>query len=323
MSAAPALANLSCPRCGYAFRGEHESWSDAWPLEGRCAECGLSFLWRDIFNPQFGTPRWLVEARSAGRFPLRRTAGTLVRAMVPSYFWHRLSMNHPIRRTPLIGSLALLWVPVFILFLAVHVQTLHAYIVDTSRWAGTAATPHATEITRHILTHPFSSEPLDWWSRWGIDVDPDSPRAVNLMLWTELGLGRNLLMTLAMPLVTALAFIALPVSRRRARVRRAHVIRITAYAYALMSLPVGAVLLSRAALAPFDLSWSWLISTNISAANLVLGSIFALWWWHAAIRRYLRMEHSIAVVLSVWIIGILSPIAISSLHWALMTPATH
>ena len=50
-----------CPRCGYDLRGITESWRNACPVDGRCAECGLEFAWRDVFAGDAMAPSWCVE----------------------------------------------------------------------------------------------------------------------------------------------------------------------------------------------------------------------------------------------------------------------
>ena len=67
-------SDTSCPRCGYSQRGIVASWRDACPLAGRCAECGLDFVWSELLRPNLHEPRWCVEY--APRRRLLLLAGT-------------------------------------------------------------------------------------------------------------------------------------------------------------------------------------------------------------------------------------------------------
>ena len=100
-------------------------------------------------------------------------------------------------------------------------------------------------------------------------------------------------------------FVALPVSRRRARVRWRHLARITVYG---VHIPVTVAF---AMVICFALALAWPSSADVL---LRIGSLFVLvimlpWiliWWVAAIDRHLRMEHAAAVTTAVMLMALLA-----------------
>ena len=97
MNRLPEHIRVECPRCGYALRGTVVAWTDTCPLDGRCAECGLPFAWREILNPRFAMPDWCVEHDGRGRLRLGQIVGTFGRCFRPRRFWHEIQIGHPNR----------------------------------------------------------------------------------------------------------------------------------------------------------------------------------------------------------------------------------
>ncbi|MEE9131391.1 MAG: hypothetical protein V3T84_15340 [Phycisphaerales bacterium] len=95
-------------------------------------------------------------------------------------------------------------------------------------------------------------------------------------------------------LLFPLTFILLPVSKRRAKVRWAHLFRITAYAAFIPSAAITAVLAIVSLGYAFDklqaaaFGWGHLISRYAMIPMLTI-------WWAAAMKRYLHIPHSWAV----------------------------
>ena len=113
-------------------------------------------------------------------------------------------------------------------------------------------------------------------------------------------IGLALVGAMTMPLV----FIVLPWSRRRAKVRWAHIWRVCAYS---LAIPV-AVLLVCAVLFHVE---AWIGSPTyrhsetafqIAVAGPWLGLLV---WWAVAIKRYLRMPHSLAIAFFLALIAFL------------------
>ncbi|MFB3106691.1 MAG: hypothetical protein ACE1ZA_17455, partial [Pseudomonadales bacterium] len=95
-------------------------------------------------------------------------------------------------------------------------------------------------------------------------------------------------------LLFPLTFFLLPVSRRRAKVRWAHLFRVTAYAAFIPSAVVTVVLVLVGLGYAFDglqataFGWGHLISRYVMIPMLII-------WWATAIKRYLHIPHSWAV----------------------------
>lgn len=82
-----------CGRCGYELTGVIDSWESECPLEGQCSECGSEFRWRDIFHIDRLNKRWLVEHASTRMGLIKRIPTTIGMAALPWCFWLRLSMQ--------------------------------------------------------------------------------------------------------------------------------------------------------------------------------------------------------------------------------------
>ncbi len=96
-------------------------------------------------------------------------------------------------------------------------------------------------------------------------------------------------------LLFPLTFLLLPVSRRRAKVRWAHLFRITAYAAFIPSAAITAVLVAVSlgyasdGLQTAAFGWGHLICRYAMIPMLII-------WWASAIKRYLHIPHHWAVV---------------------------
>ncbi len=117
------------------------------------------------------------------------------------------------------------------------------------------------------------------------------------------------------PLTSALAFAALPWSRRRAKVRARHVARIAMHA---MCVPFIALAFGAA-----GSIWSALLHPPIVRGHalhwlaIVVLVVGTLLWWRAAVDDYLRMEHPWAVAVSASIIGLLAPVSVLGALWVI------
>ncbi len=125
------------------------------------------------------------------------------------------------------------------------------------------------------------------------------------------GLSRTLFHTGHCAFVLAfstLTFALLPQSRRKARVRWAHVLRIACYASVFLLLPLAILTL-----------WAQLNMLMLQGATLDSGPMFLICfvvlpvglmiWWGTAIGRYLRMPHAWAIAVAVIIVGTLCSLA--------------
>ncbi len=113
---------------------------------------------------------------------------------------------------------------------------------------------------------------------------------------------------LVFQLCCALGFAALPVSRKVAKVRWAHVWRIAAYGIGLMFFPLAiTIVASMAAVADVQFLTDALSGIAIVVVFMVLPIYFL--WWSVATSRYLRMRHAWGIGLAVWFMAFIAPIS--------------
>lgn len=305
-------ASIACPRCGYDLRGVTAAWHDACPVAGTCAECGLDFPWREILDPRYNQPSWLIENDHRGRLRVGQVIGTMVRTLHPWRFWSRISMACPLHHGRLALHLAAVALAIYLVFAGCVAQgsLLAARLMGLSgpgASPGVAGTPSAAEVLAHAFLRPLSQ------TSPGNLVIFQSGGPITVGLLPPFEIARRLTYAAA-PLILlfmgalggiAVAFAALPISRRRAQVRRRHVVRALIYGTTLLVPAASLVLAGHVTF----VSAPWLGTPRGTIARLLVAAgpalLFggSLVWWLAAVRRYLRMEHHWAIALSVWTIG--------------------
>ncbi|MHC5003439.1 MAG: serine hydroxymethyltransferase [Planctomycetota bacterium] len=300
-------ASPGCPRCGYDLRGELSRWHERCPLRGRCTECGLALDWSRVLRPDRYEPRWCVEhGRPSWRVPLA-AAGTALRGLLPRRFWSTLEMSHPMRPRRLVAYLLLLtMLPV----LAYMVEQTAVALVVRSRldrlYPGIRVIqPAVPPVVAEAVLRPFAPSSritLKTAPVPGVRVGPyPPPRMLHLISVRTAGRYRlrevasrvmtPLLWWTAVLALMPLLFVLLPVSRRRARVRWAHLWRIAAYGWHGPMLILTAVVL----LVAVAFTVPVLHTAAIGAVFLLPRWLTGPWlvvWWAAAIGRYLRMPHA-------------------------------
>jgi hypothetical protein len=287
-----------CPRCGYGLTGVVRSWTDACPLQGRCSECGLEFEWRDALNPQFSFPRWCVEGDGGRSVPLRAIR-TMLMMFRPWRFWRELQMQHPVRWWR-ISLVFVLIVPLLYLVFAISaglatwdsakssatvgvrknppwVDALQAGAM--LNWFSTPTRSGPMPSTAINLYKPFRIVSAGWHSiRFKFDG-----RSSSYMRPVIAERGFTLICTV---LGCPLGFILLPISRRVAKVRWRHVLRISLYSLLLAAFPLAIDIYAQLR-EPRSIQ-----SLSIADIMLMLGLAAAAAWWGFAIHRYLRMRHA-------------------------------
>jgi hypothetical protein len=119
----------ACPRCGYDQRGVIDTWIECSPVLGRCAECGLEFRWVSVLQPFRFAPQWSIEFEPKRRRLVHAAARTITRSLRPWWFWRRFNMSHPVRGGRLAMYVALLLLPLALIY--VGAQTTVALRVRT------------------------------------------------------------------------------------------------------------------------------------------------------------------------------------------------
>jgi hypothetical protein len=204
----------SCPRCGYDLSGDVASWngdeSYLCPMEGRCSECGLEFEWADIFNPFRRRVAGFIEHEERGLY--WAAWRTWLLAMRPKRFWTVVKIEFE----PRVGRM-LLWLVMLVMSLWV-IGPLICNAVEL--WL---------QLTTPLPGNPFSA--LQPWVQWLITQEymPTGPPRYVLDIRSTPGF---VLGPLAASFIVPLVLLCLPVTRRLAKVRVAHVARAAVYGLA-------------------------------------------------------------------------------------------
>ncbi len=310
----PSTAPARCPRCGYDLRGAVAAWAERCPMQGRCTECGLEFPWAYVLCPGKFEPRWCVEFVPRRRF-VQAVGATGVRTLQPWRFWSAIRMSMPLRPTRLaIHVLLLLVLPFAFAHVVIQAGTAASVRYRAQQALGPGAPlPSYGAAIRDAVFTPLSSirkgpmpyvAPRELHEALG-ELDGPAVLDDDVLGVTVSVLAVSLWLGLLLPA----SFVLLPVSRRRARVRWGHLVRVAAYGVvAPAAIVVAATVLAGAGLA-------------MDSAPLVHAAQYLVWfgmvpaivlWWTAAIGRYLRMPHSlgVAVLLSALVLLLLPAFAV-------------
>lgn len=278
-----------CPRCGYDQTGVVDSWKESCPLAGTCSECGLELDWRHVLNPVFSRQYDFFE--HAIRHKARAWWSTVRRTWRPGRFWGWVRMEHQLRPARMIAVCG----PGAALSFSIGVAIILTGFLVSAALRG------------FIFESGF----------------PDPLRSISQVIRQRedlmLGAYRHLApawiaVTPLMGLLLPLTMLLLPVSFRRARIRRMHIVRIWAYScigyalwwHATACLHVIAVTLADPLSLLFG-STRWFAALDrwafwaIPLAVVAVPGLFLADWWRRACRDYLLLPRPglIAAVLSV------------------------
>jgi hypothetical protein len=282
-------AEVLCPLCEYNLRGL---------TEPRCPECGFSFQWSELLDPNRRLHPYLFE-----HHPERNVWSfwkTLAGGPRPAHFWRSLHPAQP-SRPGRIAIYAILTMLPLLLVCAIHIglgtaaESAWQYGVligvRTGRWNGAVSGRAPISMTLLILN-------LQSWTRY----DP---------------FGRFILVCLLWPWLTLLALNVFRWSMRRAHIRQVHVLRCVVYSADLL-LIIWPFLGICTALFWIDLFGSWsLRSPNAvfqirasflegirQCVGILLLAIF-VYRLIQAYRCYLRFDHVLATVVCSQVISFL------------------
>lgn len=308
-----------CPRCGYDLSGIVSAWTRSCPLDGRCSECGLQFPWRFVLDSRLRGPGWSIEHWQEGDGRLgfvRRLLGTSARAYEPRRLWQSLGMHHRIRWVMLLRGCAFGVLVSYVVASAVAIglRTLLMYLyVDAMGWTGTGL----WQSTAALVCWPLAEGQHYFW--WPMLLD-----TAWLATWFWL-----------MPV----CFVIFRRTLRAARVRPAHIVRITLYG--LMGWPLvlaiysvlcvdaremagelldqasRALVNSSGPVAGFD---EWLGAGMAVLGAMLIGLWQGVFWWRA-IKWYLKLRHAFLTAVAITIVSLLGSIVVTGLGepaWALV-----
>lgn len=287
-----------CPKCGYDQSGFISTWESRCPLEGRCPECGLDFAWADVMDPSRVSLAWYSEHAFRIWAMVSRTIPTLMKLLWPPRFWAKVGILTTVRLRVL--ALWVCFVSLLMHLIASIPMGIGLYHeVDSFRYASfmdlvnSGGMKAVLQTVINGLGWPFvhcqytPGGGFDWYVFiWRHGYGGGS------VAWASFFFGAVALWSIVLLLV--------PVTRRIAKIRKAHVGR----AMILGLLPmVAGFELARISegLVYWNQQWGmWVVGIFIPL--LLLTGLWHLVFWTSAIRRGWGVRPS-------WILIILGTIA--------------
>ncbi len=210
-----------CPKCGYDQAGEIATWETSCPIHGTCPECGLEFEWANVFDPGRVLLPWYVEHATTNRAMYRRAPATLWMMLIPNRFWKRLTVHYPVHSGKIwafvLASVIATYVISFIFAVCITAFSTHS-----SNQFYAQVQPVNPAVARQM---GYSEVDMTELSYWTVSFANAFRESFNY----RAGLSQNgfsiALMMLAMSLLWMTVMTAVPVTRRRAKIRIAHVNR--------------------------------------------------------------------------------------------------
>lgn len=264
-------AEVLCQRCGYDLRGTIASWRESCPMEGRCAECGLEFEWSWMFRQRLHP--WLFEHQWRRRHIIS-AARTMLASCRPGRLTREITLMHPVRLRPLVALLAALALTIGIIRVGGFAYaTLMVGGVWRTAWVGSRLSGGLREVLRM--------------------------EAVEFAIYVA-----------SVALLAPLAFLVIPASLQRVRVRPMHVVRMWLYLLIglasiilLPSLVQSAWFLIFAQdtprwmrpgdwrIVPFSRGdhWAKLVFVDTVRPVWVIAVLWTWHWWRVICRDYLRL----------------------------------
>ena len=322
--------HVGCPRCDYDLSGEVQRWNDECPLDGVCSECGLKIRWGDFLAKDARRPEAFFET-SRGH-PRRAYTYTFKKAFNPYRFWNWVKMEYEFNWKRMLslsfgGMLALhavLTLAATLLCLLIHATAMlnaPAFTTQFQRYMDSIAN------TAKVVGIPFAGDSRNWWYA-------GSP-LVGSPVWILMGL----LSVAAMPG----AFLLLPATLSKAKVRTAHLLRVTCYGCIWMplvwfTLTAPSVLNSAIDTHLWYLgraygggggntpsSWQIAFAYFMNTKELIVGTLVeyeyaitlalvfgwnVVWWWCAG-RFYLKIPRPFSVSIVLMILSVLTLMVMS------------
>ena len=290
--------DVQCPRCGYDLHGLIETWKHECPITGVCSECGLEFEWGELLNPARNVPAWCLEYAQGvcgGMICAVRTLGMMLR---PWRFWRELKMIHQPRWRPFVRMHVCLLVGVYFVFLV----ALGLAVATDWMWTITFS-PSVTrwELVGRTMLFPLSSKSPGVWGTFNQPIN--SPLDYSMMLFTFLkDMWLIEIVYMGYLLLCAVGFLALPQSRRIAKVKWIHVHRICAYSTFQYWLLIYTIILFGGSEADTEI----MSVVRVLLLSLVIGLfVFPILWWSLAASRYLKMRHPWGIGLALCVLAFL------------------
>lgn len=337
------VTKAACPRCGYGLRGIVESWTDACPLTGICSECGLEIVWRELLNPRRAVPRWCVEYGRRRSIPISAIKTVLVMFFRPRKFWRDLKMVHK----PRWGRFsALVLLMLFLMYFVFASSTgFNTYKEFQSLKQSSISTPfHPAVYGLYATLNPFSNYQFKYTQTWRsgntYTSRTRSPRQIAIIprlayfggeVCGQIRNGKFInpfrgklrtssVIVQGMMLVTLcpLAFMALPQSLRKAKVRWQHLFRIALYSSLIIIPLMGWYIHSQIFRLRSVTYSSWQLQVWIMRGSLIYVLTGMIIWWSLAAKHYLKLPHAWGVGAAMVVLAYASGLFLVSLiHYLL------
>lgn len=278
--------NPRCPRCDYDQRGTVDAWDDSCPVSGLCPECGYNFHWSDVMRPdRHRCPGFFEHERGLWR-SLVAAWRTLLWALLPMVFWTRVRMHHEVK-----VRRVLLWPVVAFgsIWGLVVVGRLIAFFGD-----GLYRLPFKTALAEasNAVVFPVL---MVYSARWGGGA-PGLIRIDAMILgWSPVFYG-----VLGQAVCVPVLLMLLPVTRKRAKIRKAHVLRAAVYGQAWFACHLCVLLLTAvlgAIMTDYDIAigWDGPVLAGLEELAFIWGLLLAMWiavWWWCVLRLGFRMPQA-------------------------------
>lgn len=252
-------------------------------MGGVCPECGLGFVWRDVFRPELVTPWWSFEHAASGRFLALIVQG--VSTLRPRAYWRRMRLEMPVVPDRLLAAAIASIVGLVAWTIALSGVS---YVLMMAKIAGTAT-----------VWSGLKRSPLEFLGYAVEERKPAVYATAFVCVWM---------------LLSAATALVLRQSFRKARVRHVHLTRCTV---SMFLLAPGVVVLLGIAL---TLAWEWATSLGglvlaplmlIRACSPLLLAAWLFWWWRNFMVHYAKIPHGAGVALAQVIVGFLGALVAS------------
>lgn len=267
--------------------------------------------WRELIGTRKPLPRWSVE--QGVRFHLPWTAlQTIVMAHRPGTFWRSIKPWHDIRPARLLFFILAMLAASYLVF-AMLQAGLAARQVWDSPPAFAPQTTNAAIVFLRVLINPFSSQ-SPGTTAYPFGTYPISPPVEYISHYWSTGLTLSIGL-LVVQVLCAMGFAVLPQSRRKAKVKWSHIMRITLYGTAIPF--VLFMLFAMQVLAMVILVDAGYLGMNFVGVFIGLYLLAVLpWlvaWWSFATGRYLQMNHPWGVGMAVVVMAILALVTLNAM----------
>ena len=232
--------DLACPLCDYSLRGL---------TEPRCPECGFAFTWAELRDAERHRHRWLFE-HGRGR-NVKSFLATFWRSAFPMRFWRAVTPANPVH----VGRLVAYWLLAGLPLLAVavpvsaivaraqsnlEVRSTYCPVLDPRDGSDTGLVDSTRGFSGPIPRATLDDEcPAPWSFHfvgqvWGeiAGSRPSRQRFRSSVRWSPVVSHSRVAaaaVVFAWPWLSVVALLLFRASMRRAKVGRAHVLRVAVY----------------------------------------------------------------------------------------------